>query len=111
MDKPLSAAEYINAKDAYDRDHFTYGAGRRVCPGVHVAEKSLYINIARVLWGFNIGKKKNADGTVVEPDMGMVRGFLSVPQLFDCEITPRSPKYASKIKAIFAQAEKEGIKF
>lgn len=106
LDKPLSAAEYINVKDAYDRDHFTYGAGRRVCPGVHVAERSLYINIARVLWGFDIRKKKDADGAIIEPDMAMVRGFLSVPKAFECEIVPRTPEHATKIKEEFAEAQK-----
>lgn len=30
-----------------DRDHFTYGAGRRLCVGIHLAEQSLYIAISR----------------------------------------------------------------
>lgn len=111
LDKPLSAAEYINVKDASERDHFTYGAGRRVCPGVHVAEKSLYINIARVIWGFDIAKRKDSSGAVLEPDMSMVRGFLSVPKPFECSITPRSRDHAARIKEVFAAVEKEGIKF
>lgn len=36
-----SAATYLNVADPYERDHFSYGAGRRVCPGIHVAEKSM----------------------------------------------------------------------
>lgn len=30
LDKPLAAAEYINIADPYERDHFTFGARRRV---------------------------------------------------------------------------------
>ena len=30
LNSPLSAAEYINVNDPYDRDHFLYGAGRYV---------------------------------------------------------------------------------
>ena len=106
LDKPLPAADYINSKDPYDRDHFTYGAGRRVCPGVHVAEKSLYINIVRTLWGFNISKKKGPDGRLVEPDTGIVRGFLTVPNPFECDITPRSAQYSRVIRETFQEAEK-----
>ena len=109
LNKPLSAADYINSNDPYDRDHFTYGAGRRVCPGVHVAERSLYINIVRTLWAFNIGKKKSAEGGVIEPETGMIRGFLSVPKPFVCEITPRSARHIKVVRDSFSQAEKEGI--
>jgi cytochrome P450 len=41
LNHTLPAAEYMAIADPYERDHFTYGAGRRACPGVHVAEKSL----------------------------------------------------------------------
>ncbi|KFY79218.1 hypothetical protein V499_01753 [Pseudogymnoascus sp. VKM F-103] len=109
LDKPLAAADYINTNDPYERDHFTYGAGRRVCPGVHVAERSLFINIVRTLWGFNISKKMGPDGKFIEPDMAMIRGFLSVPKPFECQITSRSAKHAAVIRSSFAEAEKNGI--
>lgn len=102
LGRPLPAADYINVNDPRERDHFTYGAGRRVCPGVHVAERSLYINIARTLWGFNIFKAKDASGGLVEPETAMVRGFLSVPNKFEAEITVRSPEHAEVIRREFA---------
>lgn len=111
LNKPLPAADYINTNDPYERDHFTYGAGRRVCPGVHVAERSLFINIVRTLWGFNISKKKGPNGTFIEPDMAMIRGFLSVPKPFECQITSRSAKHEAVIRSSFAEAEKNGIEF
>lgn len=109
LDKPLSAAEYINAPDSYERDHFAYGAGRRVCPGVHVAERSLFINVARVLWGFDISRAVDAGGNEVEPNTKTVPGFLTVPQPFECAIRPRSAGRARVIREVFAAAEKTGI--
>lgn len=44
----------VNAKDVRDRDHFAFGAGRRICPGYHVAERSLAVAIMRILWAFEI---------------------------------------------------------
>jgi len=44
LDHKLPAADYIGIGDPYKRDHFTYGAGRRACPGVHVAEKSMVMD-------------------------------------------------------------------
>ena len=31
-----------------------YGFGRRICPGQHVAQRSLFINIALIFWAFNV---------------------------------------------------------
>ena len=97
--------------DPHKRDHFTYGAGRRVCPGVHVAEHSIYINIVRVLWGFKIAKTKGVNGKLIEPTTKMVPGFLSVPLPFECTIQPRSAKHTQVIRDTFAEAEKEGLNY
>ncbi|KIW93064.1 uncharacterized protein Z519_06914 [Cladophialophora bantiana CBS 173.52] len=102
----LPAASYINIGDPNQRDHFSYGAGRRVCPGVHVAEKSLYLNIARVLWAFNISKKVGKDGSLIEPNTAMVPGWMTIPQPFECDITVRSEKKAALINNIWAEAKR-----
>ena len=109
LNYPLPAAAYINAADPNDRDHFSYGAGRRVCPGVHLAEKSLYLNIARVLWAFNLNKKKDSDGQVIEPEAGMVPGWMTIPLPFKCEITVRSDQKKALIEKIWTEAKK-GLK-
>jgi hypothetical protein len=44
--------------------------GRRVCPGQHVADASLFIGISRLLWTFNIGLKK---GGFVDDKTGMAQ--------------------------------------
>ncbi|KIJ11532.1 hypothetical protein PAXINDRAFT_84362 [Paxillus involutus ATCC 200175] len=43
-----------------DMRFFTYGFGRRVCPGLDVANRSLYINCALLLWSFRIMKRSDA---------------------------------------------------
>ncbi|KAJ5677051.1 cytochrome P450 [Penicillium maclennaniae] len=111
LGKDLSAAEYIGINDPYERDHFAYGAGRRVCPGVHVAEKSLFIVISRIVWGFNIGKKIGHDGRPIEPTTVMMPGFLSIPTPFECDITPRSPERAKLIREAYAQSQAEGLRY
>ncbi|KAL2811621.1 cytochrome P450 [Aspergillus granulosus] len=55
----------INSPDVTKRDHFAFGAGRRICPGYHVAERSLAISIMRILWAFEI---KWAPGTQLPVD-------------------------------------------
>lgn len=102
----LPAASYLNIADPYQRDHFSYGAGRRVCPGVHIAEKSLYLNISRIVWGFNISKKI-VDGKPLDPGSKMVPGWMTIPQPFECDIRVRSPKHAKLIEKIWKEAEQK----
>ncbi len=65
---------------------------------MHVAEKSLYINIARTCWGFNIMKAKDNFGNIVEPETAMVRGFLSVPEKFAARFEVRSLQHEQTIR-------------
>jgi cytochrome P450 len=84
---PLSAAEYTVHPDVSLRDHFGFGGGRRVCPGVHVAENSIFINVARTLWGFNIEHARDADGNIIPVDFttkAFVSGALAIPKPFKC---------------------------
>jgi cytochrome P450 len=106
-----SAAYYMNSTDASERDHFSYGAGRRACPGIHVAERSLFINVSRVLWGFNLRKKVGADGKEVEVSAKMAPGFFSVPEPFECDIKPRSGKHTLMMRVQSVRAEREGPNF
>ncbi|RKU43469.1 hypothetical protein DL546_001781 [Coniochaeta pulveracea] len=40
--------------------HSAFGWGRRVCPGMHLGSASVSINIARILWGFDVKPVKGA---------------------------------------------------
>jgi hypothetical protein len=101
----------MNSPDPLERDHFTYGAGRRSCPGVHVAERSLFINVSRVLWGFNLSKKTGKDGKEVEVNTKMEPGFMSVPEPFDCDIKPRSEAHDKIMREESERAEREGLNY
>jgi cytochrome P450 len=111
LNHTASAAHYMNSPDPLERDHFTYGAGRRSCPGVHVAERSLFINVSRVLWGFNLNKKTGKDGKEVEVNTKMEPGFMSVPEPFDCDIKPRSEAHAKIMREESERAEREGLNY
>ncbi|TFY59173.1 hypothetical protein EVG20_g7888 [Dentipellis fragilis] len=45
-----------------------YGFGRRICPGRHVANQSLFIVISRMLWSFNFALHTDASGKEILPD-------------------------------------------
>jgi cytochrome P450 len=43
-----------------------FGWGRRICPGLETAERSLGITVATIVWACNIVKKKDASGRELE---------------------------------------------
>lgn len=65
----LSLQEASLASDYHDRDNWTFGAGRRICPGIHVAERTLFLTAARLLWTFDIRKAiDSSTGQEIEVD-------------------------------------------
>ncbi|KAJ7154265.1 cytochrome P450 [Mycena filopes] len=54
LDDTLSSAESANVPDPYKRDHWMYGVGRRICIGMLLADKELFLAISRMLWAFNM---------------------------------------------------------
>lgn len=59
-DDPTITQQSINLSDVSKRDHFAFGAGRRVCPGIHIAERSLGVALMRILWSCNIVPRVDA---------------------------------------------------
>ncbi|OJJ56443.1 hypothetical protein ASPSYDRAFT_80312 [Aspergillus sydowii CBS 593.65] len=50
----LSSSESAKTPDPMQRDHWVFGIGRRVCPGIMVAERELFLVISRMLWAFDM---------------------------------------------------------
>lgn len=74
-----------------------------------MAEKSLFINIARVAWGFNIAKKVDENGVIIEPDASMMPGWMTIPGPFVCDLTVRSEGKKALIETVWDEARK-GLK-
>ena len=55
--------------DIKDQGHFSYGFGRRNCVGRHMADDSLFINIAVMLWATKIERKKDGSGRFLPLDL------------------------------------------
>ena len=62
-----------------EEGHVTYGFGRRVCVGKHVANNSLFIDIAMTLLACNIEPGKDGRGDIIPIDVdGCVEDGLAV---------------------------------
>ncbi|EDU44797.1 insulysin variant [Pyrenophora tritici-repentis Pt-1C-BFP] len=96
----LLIAEAANDPDASKRDHFVFGADRRLCQSVHIAERSLLLAIARALWSFEIRKAVDADGKEIVLDAGnLAEGLFVCPKAFSVNIVPRDLGRVKRIKA------------
>lgn len=85
-----TAAEAANNSNASRRDQFVFGAGRRLCQGMHIAERSLFLAIARLLWAFHFEQALDEDGNEIEVNAdNLTEGLLVQPKPFPTRIVPR----------------------
>ncbi|KAI9063767.1 O-methylsterigmatocystin oxidoreductase [Trametes sanguinea] len=83
-----------------DPERFQFGFGRRICPGRHLANSSLFITVASVLHAFTIEAPIGEDGKPVKINPAINRDyFLAYPQPFKCRIVPRFERATELIKA------------
>lgn len=82
-----------------NRKTYQFGFGRRICPGQHVANNSVLINTALLLWSFSIAPKA---GTVLDTS-AFTNTPNSHPLPFQVAFTARRGDVKSKIEAALAE--------
>ncbi|KAH8693657.1 putative cytochrome P450 [Talaromyces proteolyticus] len=110
--KTLSAAEYAISPDYENRDHYGYGAGRRLCVGIHLAERNLFLAMSMLLWAFNFEKEIDlVTKKPLEPDIspltGYHEGIVTSAKPFPCKVTLRSEARRETILREFEDVEVE----
>lgn len=94
------ATEYASSPDYENRDHYTYGAGRRICAGIHLAERTQWRMLAGLLWAFRIepavdeitGEKVEIDTNAYEEKL------ITGPKPFRVQFVPRSRQHVEVIE-------------
>lgn len=100
LNRPGLATEYAASSNFDNRDHYAYGAGRRICAGMHLAERTQWRMLARLLWAFRIepaidettGKEVKIDTNAYEEKL------LAGPKPFHARFTPRSQQHVERIR-------------
>lgn len=107
LNHPRLAMDYAGSPDYKNRDHYSYGAGRRICVGIHLAERTQWRITARLLWAFKIEPAVDeATGEKIELDTNAYEdGFLSEPDPFRVRFVPRSEKHAEVLRREFKEVE------
>lgn len=92
-------ARFLSPRDEPDPVFAAFGFGRRVCPGRHLADTSLFLTISQLLATFDMEKALDGNGRPIEPHAALQSGgLISRPVSFPYRIVPRSPKHAELIR-------------
>ena len=96
-----TAFESSTEPDAMDRDHYAFGWGRRICPGLHLAENSLLLLITRLLWAFDIVRESDTAGNLLpltaDPLKDYENSSLMNPKVFPVAFRLRNEKRGAVI--------------
>lgn len=109
---PLKAGAYAASGDPDGRDHFDFGAGRRICAGIHLAENSLFITLAKILWSFEIRPPLDVDDTEMEVDISdesYEEGGNTVPKPFKVRFIPVNAARQETLIQEWERAKREGF--
>ncbi|KAF8997188.1 cytochrome P450 [Cyathus striatus] len=87
----------VSIVDGREEGHASFGFGRRkvilrrACVGRHVANNSMFIQMACILWAFEIAPIMDSSGKVDLPDSMEFdeKGLTVHPKAFKCNISPR----------------------
>lgn len=130
MQSEFGCKKGVNDKDM--RWSLPYGAGRRICLGMYLAENSLKINVSiwsltsswkhlpsgysnafvvcvqfpKLLWAFRYDRKtdpRTGKAIPVSRD-AFEPGHLTAPLPFQCDIRPRTAEIAETIRREYAEA-------
>ncbi|KAL1642590.1 hypothetical protein SLS58_005359 [Diplodia intermedia] len=102
---PERAGVYAARADAEGRDHWSFGAGRRICSGMHLAENSLFVTLAKVLWAFEIVPRGELDLS----DAAFEPGVNTVPKRYVVDFRPRSAAREEVVRREWETAAREGF--
>ncbi|TFK37580.1 cytochrome P450 [Crucibulum laeve] len=83
---------FLDNPDLLDPRDVIFGFGRRLCPGRHFADSSIWSISANIVATMDIGKAIDEKGNEVTPPAEYTSGFVRHPKEFKCSIKPRSDK-------------------
>lgn len=99
---------FYTATNPENRRSFGFGSGRRSCQGIHIAERSLFLAISRLIWAFDILPAKDSNGNEEMPDPSkLTQGFVCLPEPFKAVIRPRSAERAAMVRKMWEEAQME----
>lgn len=91
-----SCSESSRLPNGLERDHWAFGAGRRICPGLAVAEKEIWLAISRLIWAYSFTEVTGKPISLEEYEGSSGR----TPLPFQVVISPRHPDVVSLLQEV-----------
>jgi cytochrome P450 len=111
LDHPMGSGHYA-AGPASARDHWAFGAGRRICSGMHLAENSMFIVLAGLLWTFDILPPVNAAGMPEQVDTSDAafdpKGSTTMAKVYKIRWKVRSDEIRRVVEREVEEARRDG---
>ncbi|KAI9020041.1 cytochrome P450 [Phycomyces nitens] len=75
-----------------NRDQYNFGWGRRLCPGIYMAEAEMFYNLTRIFHkcDMEFPLDKNGDPIMVDINSSIDNGITSIPVPYTMRFIPRS---------------------
>ncbi|KAL1625856.1 hypothetical protein SLS56_007175 [Neofusicoccum ribis] len=100
-----AASELAGLADYENRDHYGYGSGRRICPGMHLAERTMWRMTAKLLWAYDIVPAVDAAGNEVPIDVDAYEdGIINQPKPYAVQFRARSAAHEETVRREAAAA-------
>ncbi|KAJ7644765.1 cytochrome P450 oxidoreductase [Roridomyces roridus] len=92
---------FLGPTPELDPASYTFGFGRRRCPGIEVAESTVYIVLATCLSVFRVSGGKDEKGNELPPPKEEFQsGAVSHPKPFKCVVEPRSAEAVNLLQML-----------
>jgi len=98
-DADLFRPERFLESDLRDPARIVFGFGRRICPGRHFAENSLFLGMCLIPHLFKMGKALDKEGTEVPLEAQWTSGVVVHLEQYRCSITPRFESAGELLKS------------
>ncbi|KDQ24423.1 hypothetical protein PLEOSDRAFT_1107353 [Pleurotus ostreatus PC15] len=97
---------FLDENAPIDPATYSFGFGRRICPGKHLAENSVFLFVASILAAFEISAETDLEGNPISLVAEFSSGVVSSPNPFKCKISPRSTDRSSQEHNILTSTSK-----
>ncbi|KAF3111798.1 hypothetical protein TWF706_011528 [Orbilia oligospora] len=94
---------FLGPNKQLDPRTYVFGFGRRVCPGRHLVDSSIFLLMAKSLASFKISKAIGLDGKEIDPVVKQAPGLVSHVKNVRCTIVPRSEKHRELVAEFESQ--------
>jgi cytochrome P450 len=101
--RPDQAHDPAYMDSSSPRVTYDFGAGRRICPGMHSAKQSLILGLVKTLWAFDIlpPEGKEIDLSL---ETGFIQEFALHPKDFDVILKLRDERTEEEIMDHYSEA-------